>query len=407
MGNLKRKHAIFLSFTLIFLTAISTFWMTTIYQIRMGDKVIINRYELEEYREIIHNFKPLNDLKQYIETNYYLEVDNDLLFEGMKKGLFEALKDPYSEFMNADEFENYMASTSSEYPGIGVYLTPNSKNQIEIIAPIEDTPAFRAGLLAQDIILAVDSEYYTAETLDNAIRAIKGEPKTKVKLTIYRPSKEETFDVWVERDWIDIKVVRSRMLESDLGYIRLSMFNEKSALEFKEHLQALIDQGAKGIVFDLRQNPGGYLDQSIEIADLFLDDVLVVYTESRNGENESFYSDKAHFDVDMVILIDEGSASASEIVTGALKDHGVATVVGSKSFGKGVVQVIKPYTEKTGFKLTTSQYFTPSGLNIHQVGIEPDIIIPLDPSYHQLKSPTDEDDNQLQTAIDALKKIMR
>lgn len=404
---MKKTHLFLLGVLMLVITVVTTFWLTTIIQIRAGDKVIISRSELEAYRQIITHFKPINDLKNYIDSNYYLEVDDAVLIEGMKKGLFEALKDPYSEFMNAEEFESYMASASGEYPGIGVYLSPNENKQIEIIAPIEDTPADKAGLLAKDIILKVDGESYTSETLDQAIAAIKGEPNTKVLLTIFRPATEETFDVWIERAWIDIKVVRSRMLEEGMGYLRLTMFDEGSSKEFKNHLEALIEQGAKGVILDLRQNPGGYLDQSIEIADYLLEDVLVVYTESRNGDNESFYASKERYDVTWVVLIDEGSASASEIVTGALKDHKAATIVGTKSFGKGVVQVVKPYLESTGFKLTTSQYFTPNGLNIHGVGIMPDVEVPLNPDYHTLESPTDSDDNQLQSAIETLKKAMR
>lgn len=399
---MKKIHVLFLSIFLILISVITTFFMTTIFQVETGDKVVISQAALDQYQSTIEKYKEIEDLKTYIQNNYYLDVDESTLIEGMKKGIFDILDDPYSVFMNQDEFNDYMESSSGEYPGIGIYLAPNSDNEIEIVSPIEDTPAYRAGLLAKDLIVGVNGDTVNADVMDEAIKTIKGEPGTPVTLTIYRPSKKEKFDVEIVREWIDIKVVKTEMLSEGIGYIRLTMFDENSASEFEKSLKGLVDDGAKGVIIDLRQNPGGYLSQCVEIADMLLGDSLIVYTESRNGEDEKFFSDATKYDVELVVLVNNGSASASEILAGALKDHGAATLVGTTTFGKGVVQIVKPYNESTGFKLTTSQYFTPNGDNIHGIGIEPDVVVEMDESYYELEAPTKADDNQLQKAIEVM-----
>lgn len=403
---MKKIHVLFLSLFLVVFTAMATFFLTMITQMETGEKVVVSQSSLTDYEALVKKYEEIEALKAYIKENYYMEVSDETLLEGMKKGVFDILNDPYSGFMNQDEFEYYMDSTSGEYPGIGIYLAPNTDNEIEIVSPIEDTPADRAGLLAEDLIIGVNGKTVNADLMDEAITTIKGEPGTPVTLTIYRPSKREKFDVEIVREWIDIKVVKSEMLDETTGYLRLTMFDENSAAEFERHLKELIGLGAKGVILDLRQNPGGYLSSSIDIADMLLGKSLIVYTEGRNGDDEKFYSDDQKYDVKLVVLVDQGSASASEIVTGALKDHDAATIVGTKTFGKGIVQVVMPFNENTGFKLTTSQYFTPNGVNIHGTGIEPDILVEMDESYYELESPTKEDDNQLQKAIEVLKSNM-
>lgn len=403
---MKKINVLILSLLLIIASSGVTFFATTMMQVDLGDKVVISKSDFDKYQSTINQYEEVEILKNYIEKNYYKEVNEDLMLEGMKKGIFSVLEDPYSLFMNQEEFKSYTESSSGEYPGIGVYLTPNEDNEIEIVSPIEDTPADRAGLMAKDLIIAVNGEPVDASVMDETISKVKGEPGTPVTLTIYRPSIKDKFDVDITRAWIDVKVVKSRMLEDELGYLRLSMFDENSASEFNKHMKALIAGGAKGVVIDLRQNPGGYLDQCVKIADSLLGKSLIVYTESRNGDNERFESDVNKFDVELVVLVDQGSASASEILTGALKDNNAATIVGVTTFGKGVVQVVKPFSDETGFKLTTSEYFTPDGKNIHKIGIEPDVVEPLDENYADIQNPTDEDDNQLQKAIEILKEAV-
>ena len=392
---MRKSNVIILSIFLVVFTALVTFFVSNIMQLDTGDKVVISKSALQTFQDTVDKYKDVEELSDYIQTNYYLDVTEDTLIDGMKKGIFDVLEDPYSVYMDEDEFVDYMESSSGEYPGIGIYLAPNEAKEIEIVSPIEDTPADRAGLLTKDLIIGVNGETVNAEVMDEAIATIKGEPGTPVTLTIYRPSNKEKFDVEIVREWIDIKVVKSRMIDDQIGYLRLSMFDEQSATEFEKHLSDLKAAGAKGVIVDLRQNPGGYLSQCVEIADLLLGKELIVYTESRNGDDEEYYSDEQKVDVQLVVLVDNGSASASEILTGALKDHKAATIIGTTTFGKGVVQIVKPYNESTGFKLTTSQYFTPNGVNIHGIGIEPDIIIELDEAYYDIENPTRSEERRV------------
>jgi C-terminal peptidase (prc) len=400
--KLKKFNVVMLSIFLVAITGISTFFVTTLLQVDTGDKVVISQSTLADYQETLDQYREVEELKNYIEQNYYKEVSDETMIEGMKKGIFDVLNDPYSVYMNKDEFKDYMESSSGEYPGIGIYLAPNDDKEIEIVAPIEDTPADKAGLIAKDLIIGVNGETVNADLMDEAIATIKGEPGTPVTLTIYRPSNKEKFDVDIVREWIDIKVAKSRMIDNNIGYLRLTMFDEHAAAEFTKHMDGLIKEGAKGVIIDLRQNPGGYLSQCVDIADSLLGKELIVYTESRNGDNEEYFSDPNKYNVQLVVLVDGGSASASEILTGALKDHNSATIVGTTTFGKGIVQIVKPYNEETGFKLTTSEYFTPNGTNIHGIGIEPDVTVELDEAYYELENPTDADDNQLQKAIEVM-----
>jgi len=411
VSNLKKIHVVFLSLFLVVFTGLSTYFVTA--ALMKNESLKADQEALDAIGKIVEEttspvnveqeYKEIEELKNYVLKNYYLDVTEEQLYEGMKKGIFEVLKDPYSVFMNEDEFGDYMQSSSGEYPGIGIYLTPNNENQIEIVSPIEDTPAFRAGLLAKDLIIGVNGEEVNADVMDEAISKIKGEPGTPVTLTIYRPETKSRFDVDIVREWIDIKVVKSRMIEDKVGYLRLTTFDENSAAEFDKNIKELIKQGAKGIVIDLRNNPGGYLDQCVNIADTLLGKEMIVYTESRNGDDDEFYSDADFYDVELVVLVDGGSASASEILTGALKDHKRATIIGETTFGKGVVQIVERYAENTGFKLTTSQYFTPNGVNIHGIGITPDIEVVLDENYGKIENPTDKDDNQLQKALEVIR----
>lgn len=404
MRILKKTSVVILSIFLVLFTAGVTFLATTVIQFRVGDKVVMSEADMASYQALYSEYGEVEELKTFIEENFYKEVDDATLIEGMKKGMFESLDDPYSVFMNAGEYKDYMESSTGEYPGIGIYLAPNDDNQIEIVSPIDDTPADKAGLLAKDLIVGVNGEPVNADVMDQAISTIKGEPGTPVTITIYRPSTDETFDVEIVREWIDIKVVKSEMLEDDIGYLRLTMFDESSATEFKTHMDALVADGAKGVIIDLRQNPGGYLTSCVKIADMLLGKGTIVSVEGRNGDDEVYTSDAQKYDVQLVVLVDGGSASASEILTGALKDYGAATIVGTTTFGKGIVQSVMDYKEDTGLKLTTAEYFTPSGENIHGIGIDPDVVVEMDPSYYELEEPTHADDNQLQTALEEMYK---
>lgn len=373
-----------------------------------SDKIVIRQAEYDKLMALKDKYEDLEELQEYILQNYYKEVTPELLMEGAKKGVFNILGDPYSVYMNKDEYTSFVESISGEFPGIGVYVVANPEKGIEIVSPIEDTPAFKAGLQSLDIIKAVNGVEYTHTQMDEAIKNIRGEVGTKVTITIFRPSTNQTFDVTIVREIIVVKVVKSEMLEGDIGYLRLTQFDSHAYKEFKKNLEELMAQGAKGIVFDLRDNPGGSLDQCLKICDLLLPSNVILSTKGRApSTNEVHHSDAAYYSGDIVILVNGGSASASEIVAGALKDNKRASLVGTKTFGKGIVQSFSPFNGNEGIKLTTSEYFTPSGANIHGIGIEPDYVIELSEAFKTAKDPSHALDNQLQKAIEILKEQMR
>ncbi|MDO4753430.1 MAG: S41 family peptidase [Bacillota bacterium] len=387
--------------------SISTTAETTTTSGKTND-VVIRQSEYDKLKALEEKYAALEELQDYILDNYYKEVSPDLLVEGAKKGVFNILGDPYSVYMNEKEYTSFTESISGEFPGIGVYVAPNPEMGIEVVSPIEDTPAYNAGIKSADIIKAVNGVEYTDKQMDEAIKHIRGEVGTNVTITIYRPSTKETFDVTITRAMIVVKVVKSEMLEDGIGYLRLTQFDNHAYREFKDNLSKLVSQGAKGIVFDLRDNPGGSLDQCLKICDMLLPSGTILSTKGRApSTNEVFKSDADYYPGDIVVLINGGSASASEIVAGALKDNNRALLVGTKSFGKGIVQTFLPFDRTDGIKLTTSEYFTPSGTNIHGIGITPDFVEELSEEFKNTKNPTHAQDNQLQKALEILKKQMR
>jgi carboxyl-terminal processing protease len=281
-------------------------------------------------------------------------------------------------------------------------VTAGKGDFITIVSPIEDTPGEAAGLKSGDKIIEANGIEVFSETMDEAIDIMKGEPNTDVTLKIKRG--QEIFDVSITRELIVLKSVKSRVVE-DFGVLRITMFDNKVSDEFDENMEKLLDENIEGLIIDLRNNPGGSLSEVVEIADKILGEQLIVYTETRDGRHEEYSSGPSKIDLPITVLVNEGSASASEILTGAIQDSDSGTVIGTTTFGKGLVQSVMPLNDGTGFKLTTSQYFTPSGRYIHDVGIEPDISIELPESYYELEDPTDDDDIQLQRAIEVLENL--
>lgn len=344
-------------------------------------------------------------LEKYIKDNYLRDVDQQELYTGQLKGMVAALKDPYSEYLTEEEFKELMEDTSGKFFGIGVYINAQD-GFITVVSPIRNTPAERAGLLPKDRILKVDGVELSGDNASEASKLIRGKKGTSVTLTIMRieNGKSRTFDVEVLRDEITVVTVESEIIENNILYISISQFNESTHKEFVEATEK-INEDVKGIILDLRSNPGGLLDVCSEIADMLLPEGLIYYTEIKGGvRSDEGYSDKAMIDLPMVTLINGGTASASEIVSGALRDYDRATLVGEKSFGKGVVQSINRFSTKDGIKLTISEYFTPKGVKIHELGIEPDVEVKLDDPTLIIGLENLEKDNQLQRGIEELNK---
>lgn len=348
----------------------------------------------------------VDDLKDLIDKYFLFDYSEEDLENGIYKGMLEALDDPYSVYYTSEEYKKLMEDTAGEFAGIGVYID-SSQDYITVVSPIEGTPADKAGLQTGDLIIKVDGVEYMAEEVDAAVRAMKGEPGTDVTLTIRRINDDEStkeFDVTITRDNIKVDTISSSMVDDKIGYINISQFDEPTASDFKKSYGQLKEAGMEKLIIDLRNNPGGLLDVVTEIADMFMDKGVIVYQVDKNGDETTINSDASRENIPIVILINEGSASASEILAGALQDVGSAKVVGKTSFGKGIVQRIFPLkatSETPGVKITISEYFTPSRNKIHGVGIIPDyeVDMALDEPYGIDNLDTDV---QLKKAIDVI-----
>lgn len=361
---ISKKRALIYSIFLVIVTIIGT----SMFQITFGDKVIISKELYESYAK----YNKLLGLEELIKEDYYQEVSEDNLVDGALKGLFEGLDDPYSQYYTVEEFKSLQEQTSGSFVGIGVYIGINPEdNNITIISPIEGSPAYDEGIKAGNVVLSVDGEAVDSSKLDEVTKKIKGKENTYVKLKVKRGNKE--LDFKVKRQTIVTKSVASEVMDGDVGYLRITSFDENTYEEFKEHLSGLKEQGIKGLVIDLRDNPGGLLDICVDIADDLIGKGTIVYTKDNSGNKEYYKSDEKELDLPMAVLINGGSASASEILTAALVDNNKAVAIGETSFGKGLVQSVKQLKDGTGYKLTTAQYYTPNGDYINKKGIKPKI----------------------------------
>ena len=329
-------------------------------------------------------------------SGYYLyedEIDVDQMEEMIYLGYVTGLGEPYSTYYSATEFTEVMESASGSYSGIGAYVSQNVNTGIITIAnPFEGAPAYQAGIQKDDVIFAVEGEEVTGMDLSVVVAKMKGEEGTSVKLTIYRPSEDAYLDFDIVRAVVNVPTVSYKMLEDQIGYIQLTEFDTVTIEQFDHAVNDLMDQGAESLIFDLRDNGGGLLSSVCDILDILLPESMLVYTEDKNGKRSEQWADDADFvDVPMVVLINGNTASASEIFAGALRDYDKAEIIGTTSYGKGIVQTILSLSDGSAVKLTTSEYFTPNGVAIHKIGIEPDIVV----EYNN-EAETDE---QLQAAI--------
>ncbi|HZK02261.1 MAG TPA: S41 family peptidase [Anaerovoracaceae bacterium] len=364
------------------------------------DQISISAEEYENYKRIKKDYTQLDELQQLIEEKYYIPLDKEKLYEGMYKGLFAGIGDPYSAYLTKKEYEDLMIAASGEYEGIGVTIAPDKQGLINVVAPIDDTPAFKAGIKSDDKIIAVDGVEYNGDTIDAAATAMRGKGGTSVNIRILRG--EEIKELTLKRAKITMNTVKEETINDNIGYIRISSFEKHTAEDFSTALRNMEVSGVDGLIIDLRDNPGGLVDVSIKIADLLLPEGIITYTEDRKGEKNYYKSDANATNIPFVVLINGGSASASEIIAGAIKDNDVGQIVGTTSYGKGIIQEIVQLKNGDATKLTIMQYFSPDGEKIHEKGVEPDYIVEL-----KLEDLTDgiltkENDRQLQKAIELL-----
>jgi len=402
-----KKKLLLIVVITILITAFTTYTFGNFAMVKTGGKVLVSESDFNIMKSYAQKYNKFEKLISYAQENFLYEANEEVMLEGALKGMLNALGDPYTEYMTQKEFNSLLEQTKGSYEGIGVYITPSDDNRIMVVSPIEDTPAEKAGLKTGDKIIKINGTEYSAEQMDDAIKIMKGMPNTNVTLTILRVDKDgkpQTFDVDVMREKIKLVTVKSAMLEDNIGYIRITTFDELTAADFKAQYKALEKQGMKGLVIDLRYNPGGIIDATVEITDMLMGEGYVTYTQTKAGEREYYNSDKNKIDIPFVLLVNEGSASASEIMAGAVKDTKSGTLIGTKTFGKGIVQRIQRFgTDGSGVKMTISEYFTPSGVNIHGIGIEPDITLELNEGTKGYGSDYYSTDNQLQKAVEVIK----
>ncbi|MBQ7193047.1 MAG: S41 family peptidase [Synergistaceae bacterium] len=345
---------------------------------------------------------------RYIIESYQVDADKkpakeDDLLHGAARGMVEAWKDPYTRFISPSQLKDEEIELEGKYGGLGMYIGDRD-GQILVISPMEDSPAERAGLKTKDQIVKVDNDVVIGWTSDRVVQKLRGEPDTKVTVWVRREGEDELLSFEITREIIKLHSVRYEMLSDDIGYLKLTQFKHNTADESRNAVRDLMKKGMRALILDLRNNGGGLLDASVKISSLFLKDGMIVETKGRSERsNEKYNADRNYYltNMPMTVLINGGSASASEIVAGALNDRGRAKLIGEKSFGKGSVQTLFPLTDGSGIYVTIARYYTPSGKVIDHVGLEPDIEVKGEPDRDKSK------DVQLQRAIEEVKKSMR
>lgn len=357
----------------------------------------------EEY-DIIERYRRLDEVRSILETDYYKALDEDTLVLGAVRGMLESVGDPYTFYYTPDEMQEMAERSQGVYEGVGLLLSADKDGMLVVLRIFEDSPAIEAGVKPGDVVLAVNGETVSASdarAMDEAIQMIRDFSGDTLELTLRRGKKVHTISL--KPRTITMKRVTHQVLPGDIGYIMIYEFIGDDATGFISAVNDLKAQKVKGLIIDVRSNPGGLLSDVVKIADQLLPAGLIVYTQDRSGAREEYYSDENHWDVPMAVLVNGMSASASEILAGALQDYGVAKVVGVRTYGKGIVQTMLPFrTDGAGMQLTTATYFTPKGRSIHGVGIEPDVKVEATVSVGG--TPDLEKDAQLKAAYDLLTK---
>lgn len=329
-------------------------------------------------QDVYKNLEIFSNVLNLLDKNYVEEINTEQVIEGAIKGMLATL-DPHSSYMKPDDFQELKIETKGSFSGIGIEISMKD-GILTVVSPIEGTPAYEKGLKSGDKILKINGESTKDLTLMEAVKKLRGPQGTEVTVSIHREGMTELKDITIVRDVIPLISVTAKMLEPGYGYIRIRNFQSKTTKEFKEHLDKLGKEATlHGLIIDLRNNPGGLLDQAVKISDIFLDEGMIVYTKGRiKDQNMEFkaHADGEKYTFPIIVLVNEGSASASEIVAGALQDHKRALILGAQTFGKGSVQTIIPMDDGAGLRLTTARYYTPNDRSIQATGITPDIIVP-------------------------------
>lgn len=359
-----------------------------------------------EAYDTIERYAKLDAVRRTLMEDYYQELDEETLLLGAVRGMTQAVGDPYTFYYTPEELNVSNENSQGVYHGIGILIQRNSRGRMEVLRVYENSPADSAGLKPGDLIVAVDGYEIKGEddrTYDEAVNRIRGEDGTKVLLTINRSG--ALLEMPVTRSDVTVSYAEHSFIGDNIGYISITQFSGDAAERFKEAIEAFEEKGVSGMVIDLRNNPGGLLDVVIDIADRILPEGVIVYTEDRNGRRENFYSDDKMCDIPLVVLVNDMSASASELLSAAIKSFDRGEIVGVTTYGKGIVQTVINFEEDgSAVQLTTSSYYAGDGTCIHKVGVEPDVYVALEGSYIPV-NPDPVSDNQLAAAVEILKSM--
>ena len=399
----ERKNKIYKIIMIVAIAVFLTFMVTSIslYTYFLNNPISITSKSSSSSKDIAGT---LQKYKEIIDKYYLGEVDEEKLKEGAIKGYIEGLGDPYTEYISANEMEDYLSDTMGNFVGIGIYMVKNTeKGKIQVLAPIKGSPAEKAGIQAGDLILTVDGVDYSADEMTIASNKIKGEEGTTVTIEVLRGTETKKYEL--KREKVKVNQVEGKVLSNNIGYINFTSFDETTADDFKAKFEELNKQGIKSLIIDLRNNGGGIVDQALQIADYVADkdSVLLYEVDKNNKETVKKAKTDPIINMPIIILTNENTASASEILAGALKDLGKAKTVGTTTYGKGVIQQILKLSDGSGLKVTIEEYQTPNRNKIHKIGIAPDEEVKLPDSVTNVLNVTESEDTQLQKAIEMLK----
>ena len=399
----ERKNRIYKIIMIVAIAVFLTFMVTSIslYTYFVNNPISITSKSSSSSKDIAGT---LQKYKEIIDKYYLGDVDEEKLKEGAIKGYIEGLGDPYTEYISADEMEDYLSDTMGNFVGIGIYMVKNTeKGKIQVLAPIKGSPAEKAGIQAGDLILTVDGVDYSADEMTIASNKIKGEEGTTVTIEVLRGTETKKYEL--KREKVKVTQVEGKVLSNNIGYINFTSFDETTADDFKAKFEELNKQGIKSLIIDLRNNGGGIVDQALQIADYVADkdSVLLYEVDKNNKETVKKAKTDPIINMPIIILTNENTASASEILAGALKDLEKAKTVGTTTYGKGVIQQILKLSDGSGLKVTIEEYQTPNRNKIHKIGIAPDEEVKLPDSVTNVLNVTESEDTQLQKAIEMLK----
>ena len=409
-----KKNKVYKIIMLVVLTAFVTFMVTAFSMYSyFNNTSLVSMFETVSSQENSENSSKSTDLEKYLKrikstiNRYYLwndQIDEEKLKEGAIKGYVEGLGDEYTEYIPAEEMEDYTENITGNFVGIGIYMIADKDSgRVVVYYPIPESPAEKAGVKAGDQIISVDGTEYTADDFNTIADYIKGEEGTTVNLEVERNGERIKFEI--KREKINTNPITIEMLENNIGYLKLPSFDEDTSKDFEEKVKELQSQGAQSLVIDLRNNGGGIVSEATDIADMLLDKgQTIISTVDKDDKKEITYSKKSTiFTMPITVLVNENSASASEILACSLKDNERAKIRGTKTYGKGIIQTLLSLTDGSGLKITTEEYYTPKGTTIHKVGIDPDEEVKLPDTVKSIYSVTKDEDTQLKKAIEILK----